>query len=72
MDMRLPCWLALWFGLWLAPHAAALQPAQKVEETVTAQIAFTPGDDAARIIVEALRAAKDQVLVQAFSFTPVH
>ena len=69
MDVRFACWLALWLGLWLAPHAAALQPAQKVEETVTAQIAFTPGDDAARIIVEALRAAKDQILVQAFSFT---
>jgi len=61
--------LVLWLGLWFAPHAAALQPAPKVEEVVTAQIAFTPGDNAARIIVDALRGAKDQILVQAFSFT---
>ena len=67
--MRLLCWLTLWLGLWVAPHATALQPAQKIEEAVTAQIAFTPGDDAARIIVDAVRAARDQILVQAFSFT---
>jgi len=70
--MRLPCWLpclSLWLGLWLAPNADALQPAQKLEEVVTVQIAFTPGDDAARIIIDAVRSAKDQILVQAFSFT---
>lgn len=60
----------LWLALLLAAApAAALQPAGTVEELVTAQIAFTPGDEAARIIVEALRAARRQVLVQAFSFT---
>jgi phosphatidylserine/phosphatidylglycerophosphate/cardiolipin synthase-like enzyme len=69
MATRFPCWFALWFGLWLAPQAAALQPAETVEEAVTAQIAFTPGDDAARIIVQALQASRHQVLVQAFSFT---
>jgi phosphatidylserine/phosphatidylglycerophosphate/cardiolipin synthase-like enzyme len=68
-QMRWLRWLTLSLGLWLAPHAAALQPAQKLEEAVTVQIAFTPGDDAARIIVDAVRAAKDQILVQAFSFT---
>jgi phosphatidylserine/phosphatidylglycerophosphate/cardiolipin synthase-like enzyme len=68
-QVRIPCGLTLWVGLWLAPHAAALQPAQKIEEAVTAQIAFTPGDDAARIVIDAVRAAKDQILVQAFSFT---
>ena len=69
MPMRCACWFALWLGVWLAPHAEALQPTPHIEETVTAQIAFTPGDDVARIIVEALRAARSQILVQAFSFT---
>jgi phosphatidylserine/phosphatidylglycerophosphate/cardiolipin synthase-like enzyme len=67
--MSIRCWFALGFAFWLAPQAVALQPAQKVEETVTAQIAFTPGDDAARIVVQALQASRHQVLVQAFSFT---
>ena len=35
----------------------------------TVQVAFTPGDDAAGLIVEALHKAKRQVLVQAYSFT---
>ncbi|MDD5389515.1 MAG: phospholipase D family protein [Gallionellaceae bacterium] len=35
----------------------------------TAQVAFTPGDEAATLVVEALRKAKRQVLVQAYSFT---
>lgn len=69
MRMRFSRWFVLSLGLWLAPHAAALQPAPKVEEVVTAQIVFTPGDDAARIIVDALRGAKERILVQAFSFT---
>lgn len=67
--MRFPRWLVLSCGLCLTPHAAALHPAQQVEEVVTAQIAFTPGDDAARIIIDALHAARGQILVQAFSFT---
>lgn len=35
----------------------------------SAQVAFTPGDDAASMIVEAIRQARRQVLVQAYSFT---
>ncbi len=35
----------------------------------TIQLAFTPGDDAAGLIVEAIRRAKKQVLVQTYSFT---
>jgi len=35
----------------------------------TAQVAFTPGDDAASLVLEALRKAKRQVLVQAYSLT---
>jgi len=67
--MRFPSWVVLSLGLWLPPHATALEPAPKIDDLVTAQVAFTPGDDAARIIVDALRAAKAQILVQAFSFT---
>jgi len=66
MAISFQCWLALGVALWLAPHAVALQPAETVEETVTAQIAFTPGDD---VVVQALQASRHQVLVQAFSFT---
>lgn len=35
----------------------------------TIQLAFTPGDDATQIIVEAIQAARRGILVQAFSFT---
>lgn len=35
----------------------------------SAQVAFTPGDDAGELVVEALRRARKQVLVQAYSFT---
>lgn len=35
----------------------------------TIQLAFTPGDDAAGLIVEAIHKARRQVLVQAYSFT---
>jgi phosphatidylserine/phosphatidylglycerophosphate/cardiolipin synthase-like enzyme len=69
MPLRFSCCHALWLVLFICPPAGALQPAGTVEETVTAHIAFTPGDDAARIIVEALQTARRQILVQAFSFT---
>ncbi len=35
----------------------------------TIQLAFTPGDDAAGLIVDTIRKAKRQVLVQTYSFT---
>lgn len=37
--------------------------------TGTVQVAFSPEDEAGEIIVQAIRGAKKQVLVQAFSFT---
>lgn len=37
--------------------------------TATVRVAFTPGDDVAGQIIEAIRQARRQVLVQAFSFT---
>ena len=35
----------------------------------TIQAAFTPGDDASALVVEAINQARSQVLVQAYSFT---
>jgi phosphatidylserine/phosphatidylglycerophosphate/cardiolipin synthase-like enzyme len=35
----------------------------------TAQVAFTPGDDAGALVVEAIRKARRQILVQTYSFT---
>jgi phosphatidylserine/phosphatidylglycerophosphate/cardiolipin synthase-like enzyme len=35
----------------------------------TIQVAFTPGDDAASLVVEAIRKARRQVLVQAYGLT---
>lgn len=37
--------------------------------TGTVQVAFTPGDDAGKLIADAINSAQRQVLVQAFSFT---
>lgn len=37
--------------------------------TGTIQVAFTPGDDADKLIIGAVNKAKQQILVQAFSFT---
>ncbi|MDO8438291.1 MAG: phospholipase D family protein [Nitrosomonadaceae bacterium] len=37
--------------------------------TGTVQVAFTPGDDAGKLIADAINGAHRQVLVQAFSFT---
>lgn len=42
---------------------------QNVAASGTIQVAFTPGDDAVKLIVQALDGAKKQVLVQAYSFT---
>ena len=35
----------------------------------SAQVAFTPGDEAGELVLEALRKARKQVLVQTYSFT---
>ena len=42
---------------------------QNLAASGTIQVAFTPGDDAVKLIVQALNGAKKQVLVQAYSFT---
>lgn len=49
--------------------AQAFQPAQTAATATDIQVFFTPGDDAAGNIIKAINGARQQVLVQAFSFT---
>ncbi len=65
MNTRLPVFIALMFGASLAGAGEPLQ----LSARGTAQVAFTPGDEAATLVVEAVRKARRQVLVQAYSFT---
>ena len=59
-----------------AASAAAFEPASGhsgkpvvLPAIGTIQVAFTPGDDAGKLIADAINGAHRQVLVQAFSFT---
>lgn len=59
-----------------AASAAAFEPASghggkpvALPASGTLQVAFTPGDDAGKLIADAINGAHHQVLVQAFSFT---
>jgi phosphatidylserine/phosphatidylglycerophosphate/cardiolipin synthase-like enzyme len=59
-----------------AASAAAFEPPNTYQRepvvlpaTGTVQVAFTPGDDAGKLIADAINSAQRQVLVQAFSFT---
>jgi phosphatidylserine/phosphatidylglycerophosphate/cardiolipin synthase-like enzyme len=52
----------------LAAPALAMQPAT-LPARGSVQVAFTPGTDAGELVTEAIRAAKTQILVQAYSFT---
>lgn len=52
-----------------AMPAWAFDASNIVPGTGTIEFAFTPGDDAAGLLVSAIDAARSQVLVQAFSFT---
>jgi phosphatidylserine/phosphatidylglycerophosphate/cardiolipin synthase-like enzyme len=59
-------------GLMTLANAAALEPQPvpaAVPQSAKVRVAFTPGDDAAGQIIDAIRQARKQVLVQAFSFT---
>lgn len=60
-------WLALFAGICALP----LQAAEPLTLTARGevQVAFTPGDDAGALVVNAIRQARRQVLVQAYSFT---
>lgn len=53
----------------LADHGSARDGSTPVPATGTIEYAFTPGDDAAGLVSRAIATARDQVLVQAFSFT---
>ncbi|HZF23560.1 MAG TPA: phospholipase D family protein [Burkholderiales bacterium] len=55
--------------LLLAQPARAFESSDIVPGTGTIEYAFTPGDDAAGLIVRAIDGARFQILVQAFSFT---
>ena len=77
--------LASCLAILFTASAAAFQPAAGYEgqhdsshgrtapvtlpATGTVQAAFTPGDDAGKLIIDAIDAAQHQILVQAFSFT---
>jgi phosphatidylserine/phosphatidylglycerophosphate/cardiolipin synthase-like enzyme len=63
------CALAALAGAAGAFERPSFGTGQGVLASGTIQVAFTPGDDAAKLIVQALDGAKKQVLVQAYSFT---
>lgn len=58
-------WIA---ALGCAALASAGEPLRLTVQG-TAQVAFTPGDDAAALVVDAVHQARRQILVQAYSFT---
>jgi phosphatidylserine/phosphatidylglycerophosphate/cardiolipin synthase-like enzyme len=64
MRLKAVLWLSLGLCLCSPAQAASTLPLQG---TVT--VAFTPGDDAAALIIEAIDQATQQILVQAYSFT---
>jgi phosphatidylserine/phosphatidylglycerophosphate/cardiolipin synthase-like enzyme len=64
-----PSLLALLICLWSPAQSQARPPAPPVKASGTVQIAFTPWDNAEAMIVEAIGAARRQILVQAYSFT---
>jgi phosphatidylserine/phosphatidylglycerophosphate/cardiolipin synthase-like enzyme len=53
----------------VAAHASGFESSKVTVATGTIEYAFTPGDDAASLIVRTIDAARSDVLVQAFSFT---
>lgn len=61
------CALVLW--LQAGATCASAPPGGVAVVPGTIQVLFTPGDDIEGAVVEALRAARQEVLVQAFSFT---
>lgn len=53
----------------LLPLLSQASPPLELALQGSAQVAFTPGDDAAGLVVEAIAGARRQVLVQTYSFT---
>lgn len=69
---RSPYWLSIALTIAcvaLADPGLARDRSTLVPGTGTIEYAFTPGDDAAGLVAQAIETARDQVLVQAFSFT---
>lgn len=56
-------------GIAFGVSASGFEPSNVVGATGTIEYAFTPGNDAAGLIVQTIDSARSQVLVQAFSFT---
>ena len=56
-------------GVSFGAPACAFDASNVIAATGTIEFAFTPGGDAAGLIVRAIDSAKSQILVQAFSFT---
>lgn len=63
---QLATWLLAWACLGLCQPLFAADTF-KAEGHI--EVAFTPGDDAATLIVASIRGAREQILVQAYSFT---
>jgi phosphatidylserine/phosphatidylglycerophosphate/cardiolipin synthase-like enzyme len=59
--------LTLPLSAWMS-DAQALDPHPALEQ-VSVAVAFTPGDEAAHLIIELLNAAQERILIQVFSFT---
>lgn len=53
---------------WAYDYSLIRQPAD-IKAAGTVQVAFTPGDNATALIMQAIENARRQVLVQAYSFT---
>jgi phosphatidylserine/phosphatidylglycerophosphate/cardiolipin synthase-like enzyme len=53
----------------LAPAVPAVAQSSTLQARGTVQVAFSPWDDAEGLVVGAIRQAKKQILVQAYSFT---
>jgi len=66
---RLSRFPAFVFAALLAAASAHADAPLQLNARGTLQVAFTPGDDVAGLIVDSLRKAKRQVLVQTYSFT---
>jgi phosphatidylserine/phosphatidylglycerophosphate/cardiolipin synthase-like enzyme len=68
--VKTPAWLfAAAVVAFVGPCAASSPLPQELPAKGTVQAAFPPWDDAESMIVSAIRRAKRQVLVQAYSFT---
>jgi len=65
MNVGAQCLLALW----LVTGVACATPTKPIPAQGTVQVLFSPGEAAAVAIVDAIRGARKQVLVQTYSFT---